>query len=902
MMPDQVRDQVFISYCHKDRKWLDRLQTMLRPLLRQSKVSVWADTQIRAGAKWKVEIEKALASANVAVLLVSPDYLASEFIDQQELPPLLEAAEQEGTTIIWVAVSASLYEVTEIAKYKGANDPSRPLDSLSDSDLAKELVSIAKQIEAAARPPATPAHEIQSFSPKMDSKKSIATKWYQGADPPSAGSPDWSAAETETMSESGLKFKDRYLIEKELGRGGIGVVYLAKDLQLHGRPVVVKVLLDQSSNNAWFIKKFRQEVESLSRLDHPGIVQVIDSGETPYGKPYLVMQYIKGRDLRALIKSEGMDLQQVAFLIRQIGSAITAAHDQKITHCDLKPENIMLQELADGELQVKVVDFGIAKIKDSQVSGSIPTDVAGTLPYMAPEQMEGKPAASSDIYALGVIAYEMVTGRRPFSVTSLNPLEVIRAGLRIKPQDLRPELPDAAQEIIIKTLSYNPEDRYSRAKDIGELLAQALTADRQIADKRRPAEGTDVEIAHVLFIDIVGFSKLPTDHQTSIVKKLQMVVSSTESYQRAKATRQLINRSTGDGMALVFFNAPNAPVECAVELAQALQNHPEIKLRMGANSGPVYRVKDMNETADVAGAGINMAQRVMDCGEAGHILLSKSIGDVVRELSAWRGRVRYLGECEVKHGEKVQVYNLHFDEVGNPNPPQKLQKKSNRMLMPAILAASFTVLVVAALAFWPRPNPVPPLLTAEFAETFVSLDRWEAPISGWSFAKQSLQIENQPLVGYPRDVNCANFKMDFHLKLINDGGAAWALRVKDRNNYYLFYLSGPGGTNPNNFLTFVVRDGKTIQKHADSLIVHMVSEGEYAIAIDANNNRISHRIKVNRTRPEFEEEAGEFRNLGLFVDVDQTYPTGGIGFRTFAAERFAISALYVRPPGIELPD
>src|SRR5215470_4233135 len=123
-----------------------------------------------------------------------------------------------------------------------------------------------------------------------------------------------SAAETETVHAPELKFKGRYLIERELGRGGIGVVYLAKDLQLHGRPVVIKVLLDESGENPWLIKKFHQEVEALSRLDHPGIVQVIDSGETPDGKPFLVMQFIKGRDLRSLLSPEGMDLEQVVFL------------------------------------------------------------------------------------------------------------------------------------------------------------------------------------------------------------------------------------------------------------------------------------------------------------------------------------------------------------------------------------------------------------------------------------------------------------------------------------------------------------------------------------------------------------------------------------------------------------
>ncbi|MDT4969664.1 MAG: hypothetical protein QOJ64_4401 [Acidobacteriota bacterium] len=280
----------------------------------------------------------------------------------------------------------------------------------------------------------------------------------------------------------GTVLDGRYLIERELGRGGIGVVYLARDQQLMSKPVVIKILLDQvfeTDSDGWVKKKFRQEVEALARIDHPGVVGVLQTGELPNGRPYLVMQYIEGKSLRSVMKPEGMNLEYVAHIIRQIGQALTSAHDRGIYHRDLKPENIMLQALGEGEDHVKLIDFGVATVKDSQVAANRATTmVAGTVGYMAPEQLIGKPSAASDTYALGVIAYEMVTGRRPFNPDS--PYQLLglqREGVRVKPADLRPSLPEQAQAVILKALSYEQEDRQARARDLGEELSRALSAE-----------------------------------------------------------------------------------------------------------------------------------------------------------------------------------------------------------------------------------------------------------------------------------------------------------------------------------------------------------------------------------------------------------------------------------------
>jgi class 3 adenylate cyclase/tetratricopeptide (TPR) repeat protein len=181
-----------------------------------------------------------------------------------------------------------------------------------------------------------------------------------------------------------------------------------------------------------------------------------------------------------------------------------------------------------------------------------------------------------------------------------------------------------------------------------------------------------LEMAHVLFMDIVGYSKLPMDHQKAELHTLQEVVSATPEFLRAQTAREFIRLPTGDGMALVFFEDAEAAARCALEVSRALKSHPEILLRMGVHSGPVYRVADINANQNVAGGGINIAQRVMDCGDTGHILASRNVADVLGHLSSWKDSLHDLGEAEVKHGVRVHLYNLYTNEVGNPEPPEKL--------------------------------------------------------------------------------------------------------------------------------------------------------------------------------------------------------------------------------------
>jgi TolB-like protein/class 3 adenylate cyclase/Tfp pilus assembly protein PilF len=212
-----------------------------------------------------------------------------------------------------------------------------------------------------------------------------------------------------------------------------------------------------------------------------------------------------------------------------------------------------------------------------------------------------------------------------------------------------------------------------------------------------------LEIAHVLFIDIVGYSKLSINEQHAAVEELGQIVRASEQFQRAEAASRLLKIPTGDGMALVFYTSPEAPAQCAVEISRALKEHPRLQLRMGIHSGPVSGVVDVNNRPNLAGAGLNMAQRVMDCGNAGHILLSKHVAEDLEEYEQWRPLLHDLGTCEVKHGARVSVTNLYSDEVGNPQLPSKflaLKKyRSHVRWAKAAIALLVLAAVVAAFIF-----------------------------------------------------------------------------------------------------------------------------------------------------------------------------------------------------------
>src|SRR6478672_2764102 len=211
----------------------------------------------------------------------------------------------------------------------------------------------------------------------------------------------------------------------------------------------------------------------------------------------------------------------------------------------------------------------------------------------------------------------------------------------------------------------------------------------------------ELEIAHVLFLDIVGYSKLSVNEQHARVDELNQIVRTSEQFQKAEAANRILKIPTGDGMALVFYRSPEEPAQCAFEISRALKDNQRVQVRMGIHSGPISGVVDVNERTNVAGAGINLAQRVMDCGDAGHILLSHHVAEDLAEYERWRPFLHDIGTFEVKHGARVSVTNLYSDEVGNPNLPSKLQAVNQALRKHRArvrwAAVAIALLVVAAI-------------------------------------------------------------------------------------------------------------------------------------------------------------------------------------------------------------
>src|SRR5204862_3077294 len=235
-----------------------------------------------------------------------------------------------------------------------------------------------------------------------------------------------------------------------------------------------------------------------------------------------------------------------------------------------------------------------------------------------------------------------------------------------------------------------------------------------------PKSDLEPEIAHLLSIDVAGYSKLSNNEQIELLQDLNHIVRSTECFRAAETTGKLIRVPTGDGMALLFFRSPEEPVRCALEISGALRDHPHIQLRMGVHSGTVKKITDVNDKTNFAGSGINVAQRVLDCADAGHILLSAHVAEDLAQYRHWQPYLHDLGECEVKHGLRLHLFNLYKDNLGNPHLPDKLKRRRwkqdsvpvravsqprfPKFLLSVALAGSALALVISSLIFFHKTS------------------------------------------------------------------------------------------------------------------------------------------------------------------------------------------------------
>lgn len=317
----------------------------------------------------------------------------------------------------------------------------------------------------------------------------------------------------------GMLLENKYLIDSELGRGGVGVVYKAIDKKVYDRPLVVKVMNEKAEKKSRMMRKFLHESEALSRIEHPGVIKVYDIGTLASGKPFFAMEFVNGETLRKRMKTTNLQFVQIYTIIDQMGDALEATHAVGVFHRDIKPENIMLQTLSNGNEQAKLIDFGIAKvlapISAQQTTAGL---MFGTLNYMSPEQlMREEVSEASDVFSLAIVAYEMLTGRRPFEVYGETPSDMMREMLDKqehsafrKPRELNEKIPVAVENVLSKALSFDPTQRYHNAKEFAEDFVAAF----KMPESKKTASDNAVDIKGKAVVEGKGIQSVQSDIAT----------------------------------------------------------------------------------------------------------------------------------------------------------------------------------------------------------------------------------------------------------------------------------------------------------------------------------------------------------------------------------------------------
>jgi serine/threonine protein kinase/TolB-like protein/Tfp pilus assembly protein PilF len=481
----------------------------------------------------------------------------------------------------------------------------------------------------------------------------------------------------------------------ELGRGGMGVTYLAEDKVLR-RKVALKVIqVPTAARTSQAVReRFLREARAAAALRHPNVATVFQFGAPPDGKHcYYAMELVEGETLEARVRREGpLDAKLVLEIARQVARALMAAAAQGLIHRDLKPGNIMLtrSDADTAELEVKIIDFGLAKaMADAGGDGDLTHgEFVGTANFASPEQFGTAPVdVRSDIYSLGATLWFALTGKAPFAGRNIEEICAAQKSNALPIEQMKAaRVPSRLRSLLESMLAFEPAARPGIQDLAAQLRRCSALASRESNRRSRAAlagaakgkKEIHLEIAHVLFIDIVGFSKLSLNQQQAAIGELNEIARGSAQFQKSEADGQLLKLATGDGMALVFTASPQAPAQCAVEITRALQARPHLAVRMGMHSGPVQGFVDLRGNANAAGAGMNIAQRVMSCGDAGHILVSKHAAEDLAEFERWRTRLHELGTTQVKYGTRIHLVNLHDDEIGNPAIPTKVRAAQHR--------------------------------------------------------------------------------------------------------------------------------------------------------------------------------------------------------------------------------
>src|SRR5437762_2635629 len=471
----------------------------------------------------------------------------------------------------------------------------------------------------------------------------------------------------------------------ELGRGAFGVTYLAVDNVLRRRVALKVIDVPAAARGSHNVReRFLREARAAAALRHPNVAAIYQFGASPNGsRCFYAMELVQGETLETRVRRDGPLNPKLALEIAiQIARALMAAAAQGLIHRDLKPGNVMLTsgDSDTAELEVKVIDFGLAKaIADAGGEMDLTHGgFVGTPNFASPEKFECNPVdVRSDIYSLGATLWFGLTGKTLFAGGNIEEIRSAQKSNVLPLEQLKAaRVPRSLKSLLESMLALEPAARPGMHDLAAQLRRCSAQAEIEMAAER--TKEIQFEVAHVLFIDIVGYSKLSLNEQHAAVDELTQIVRSTEQFQKADAADRLIKIPSGDGMALVFYTNSEAPVRCAVEVSRALKGHQRLQIRMGIHSGPVRGVIDVAGRTNLTGAGLNLAQRVMECGDAGHTLLSKHVAEDLSEFEEWRPLLHDLGTCEVKHGMKLRVVNLYGADVGRRELPATLRMERRR--------------------------------------------------------------------------------------------------------------------------------------------------------------------------------------------------------------------------------